>query len=208
MALSPVNPFKPQKIAGNIGIFVIPQDETHNADSTEATADLSTIDEEEWVKHNIANCKSTQYTQDTEDDEEDSYDAINHVRVKKSNTTITARRYEFELERYSMLFEAVLHGVADPLSDATIAKMSAGEKLPIYQSNDPNIPVGVKLEMWDKGNHKMWTKFFYADMKADGELSIEGKILRPKLTMEVSASKFNQHISEQAFTGQTGSKDS
>lgn len=206
MALSTVNPFKPVKVAGSLAIWLVPQSDTLNPESAEETADLSTVEDAEW--RNIANCKSTTYTQETEDDEEDNFDAVTKTRIRKSNTTITGRTYEFELERYSLFFEALMNGVKDPLSEATATALGAGQKVQIFASNEPNVPVGVKLEMYDKSGNLQWTKYFYADVKADGEMTFDGKILRPKLTAEVTSSVWNKQENTQQFTGQTGEPDS
>lgn len=193
--------FYPQRVAVGVAIYIIPQSAVLFPESTEESADLSKVEPSLWK--NIAASKSMKLTQDTEDDEENYFDSFTHTWVKRANTSITGRKFEFELEKYSMLFEAVYKGVANPLSEETMAKMGAGESLPIFRSNDPYIPVGVKIEQWDKRENKLTTMFFYGDIKADGELSMDGKILRPKLTLEVSASVWNTQENTAAFTGQT-----
>lgn len=201
MALSPVNPWKPIKIKANSTLYVIPQDSTYYPENSAEAADLSQVEETKWK--NVAAIKTLSYNQETEDDEEEYFDAATHTRVKNKNTSINARTYEAELERHTLVYEAIMHGVANPLSDDTIEKMSAGEKLPVFQSNDPNIPVGVKMELWDGNQNKYLTRYFYANLKADGELSLDGKILRPKVTLEVQTSVHNTQVHTEAFTGQT-----
>ncbi len=204
MALNTTNPWVPQKISPKSAIYVIPQDGTFYPESTEATADLTKVEEGKWK--NIAAIKTVTYNQETEDDESQFFDAGTHLWVKEKNTQISGRTWEVEVERYTLFYEALLHGVADPLADETIAKMSAGEGegLPIFQSNDPNVPVGVKMEIWDGSQHKLLTRYFYAYLKASGELAQDGsKILRPKLTLELQASKWSVEKTEQIFTKQT-----
>ena len=199
--LTAVNPWKPIKIKANSTLYVIPQDGTFYPENTADEADLSKVEDANWK--NVAAIKTLNYSQETEDDEEDYFDATTHVRVKNKNTSITARSYEAELERHTLVYEDIQHGVANPLADATIAKMSAGENLPVFQSNDPNIPVGVKMELWDGSQNKYLTRYFYANLKADGELSLDGKILRPKVTLEVQPSVHNIQVNTEIFTGQT-----
>lgn len=205
MALSPVNPWKPLKIKASSTLYVIPQDGTFYPENTDEGGDLSLVEAGKWK--NVAAIKSLSYSQETEDDEEDHFDAATHTRVKNKNTIITARTYEAELERHTLVYEAIQHGVANPLSDETIEKMGEGESLPVFQSSDPNIPVGVKMELWDGNQNKYLTRYFYANLKADGEMSLDGKILRPKVTLEVQASVHNVQLNTAAFTGQTEQED-
>lgn len=192
--------YKPRKITANVSLYVIPQDGTFYPENAAEEADLSKVDDATW--HNIAACKGGTYNQATEDDPEDHHDANTHTRVKKSNTQVTARSYEFETERYSVLFEACYHGVMDPLSAETAAKLKAGQEVPIYQSNDPIVPVGVKMELWDKGK-KLLTRYFYADLIASAGQEYNGKLIRPKLTLEVSPSVWNKQGNEAQLTGET-----
>ena len=204
MSLNTTNPWIPQKISPKSALYVIPQDGTYYAESTSATADLTKVADDKWK--NIAAIKTLTYKQDTEDDESEFFDANTHLWIKEKNTQITLRTWELELERYTLFYEALFHGAANPLSDETAAKMGAGEGegLPIFQSNDPNVPVGVKLETWDGGQHKYLTRYFYAYLKADGELAQDGsKILRPKITLELQPSKWSVEKTEQIFTKQT-----
>lgn len=206
MALTATNPWLPQKIKSNATLYVIPQDGTFYPENTAAEADLTKVTDK-WK--NVAAIKSISYKQDTEDDESEYFDANTHIRVSEDNTVIKKRTYELELERYTLVYEALFHGVANPLADATIAQMSAESEtgVPIYRSTDPNVPVGVKMELWDAAQHKYLTRYFYANLKADGEQSLDGKILRPKITLEVIASTWNVEKLEQAMTGQTTAGD-
>lgn len=192
--------FKPRKITADVILYVLPQDGTYYPENTAEEADLSAVDETMW--HNIAACKGGTYNQATEEDPEDHQDAATHVRIKKSNAQVRAREYEFDLERYSVLFEACYHGVMDPLSPETAEKLKSGQKVEIYQSNDPNIPVGVRMELWSKGK-KLLTRYFYADMIASTGQEYNGKLIRPKIKFEISASKWNTQGNEAALTGET-----
>ena len=183
-----------------MALYVIPQDGTYYPENTAEEADLSTVEDAVW--HNIAGCKGGTYNQGTEDDPEDHFDANTHSRVRKSNTQITERSYEFEAERYSTLFEACYHGVVDPLSPETAEMLKAGQKVPIYQSNDPIVPVGVRMELWDKGK-KLLTRYFYGDLIASAGQEYNGKLIRPKIKIEVSASVWNTQGNEAQLTGET-----
>lgn len=198
--MATVNPWITQKIVPQSAIYVIPQDATFYPENISDEADLSKVEEMNWK--NIGAIKTVTYNQETEDDESIYYDAIAQVRVKEKNTQISGRTWEIEVEKYTLFYEALLHGAKDPLSDDTVAKMSAGcGGLPIFQSNDPNVPVGVKMEIWDLSQHKLLTRFFYAYLKASGELAQDGtKILRPKLTLELQASKWSVEKTEKIFT--------
>lgn len=198
--MATVNPWITQKIVPQSAIYVIPQDSTFYPENTSDEADLSKVEEQQWK--NIGAIKTLTYNQETEDDESIFFDAIAHQHVKEKNTQISTRTWEIEVERYTLFYEALLHGAKDPLSEETVAKMSSGcAGLPIFQSNDPNVPVGVKMEIWDLSQNKLLTRYFYAYLKASGELSHDStKILRPKLTLELQASKWSMEKTEKAFT--------
>lgn len=202
-----VNPWILQKIVPQSAIFVIPQDATFYPENTAEEADLSKVEEQTWK--NIGAIKTVTYNQETEDDESVFFDAISLQRVKEKNTQITLRTWEIEVERYTLFYEALLHGAKDLLSEETIAKMASGSEggLPIFQSNDPNVPVGVKMAIYDLSQHKLLTRYFYAYLKASGELTHDTtKILRPKLTLEQQASKWSILKTEKIFTKETESE--
>ncbi len=205
MSLSTVNPWLPKKLAANSALYVMPQTDVYYPENNSEEADLSSAPKSSWK--NIAHVKSCTYTQSTEDDAEDNYDAVTHVRIKRPNTKVTGWTYELQVERYMPVFEAMYRGVKNPLSEETLSKLSAGEKLPIHCSNNPYIPVAVKLELWDGDQNKMVTLYFYADMRADGNLSMDGKILRPTVRLEVTSSPMAMAETTTDFTGQTGVVD-
>lgn len=200
MAYTQVDAFAARKIPAAAALYIIAQDAVFNPDSTSAEADLSKVEDSAWK--NINRVKTLNYKQGTADDEEESFDAPTSTWVKKANTYITDRTYEVELERTTPLFEAMYYGVADPLGEESITAMGAGQKLEIFRSNDPYIPVGVRLEIWDKAQKKYKTQYFYADLRADAEMSYDGKIIRPKVTLEVSPSVWNMQENTENLTGQ------
>lgn len=201
MAYSQLNAFLPRKIVGNMAIYLIPQSAVYTPDSADETAALTSVPEEEW--QNVARCRTATYEVSTENDEEDSFDAVTKTRVKQENASVSQRRWTFELERYTVAYDAMYQGVANPLSPETQELLSAGGEVPIYASNNPYIPVGMKLEMYDGEQHLLKTMYMYGNVRCDGNQTFDGKILRPTLTMEVEASPHNVQKNEAAFTGQT-----
>lgn len=200
MALSQLDAFLPRKIVGNMGIWVIPQSEEYSP-SSEA-GDLTVVSDTEW--QNVARCRVATYEVTTENDEEDSFDAKTKTRVKMENAQVSARRWQLELERYTVAFDAMYQGVANPLSPETQEKLSAGAEVPvpIYASNNPYIPVGVKICMYDGEQNLLKTMYFYANARCDGNQQFDGKIIRPTLVLEVETSTHNCMTLSAAFTGQ------
>lgn len=201
MAYSQLNAFLPRKIVGNMGIWLIPQSAVYSPDSTDETAALTSVPDEEW--QNVARCRTATYEVATENDEEDSYDAITKTRVKQENASVTARKWTFELERYTVAFDAMYQGVKDPLAPETQELLSAGGSVPIYASNNPYLPVGLKLAMYDGEQNLLKTMYMYGNVRCDGNQQFDGKIIRPTLTFEVEASPHNTQKNEAAFTGQS-----
>lgn len=201
MAYSELNAFLPRKIVGNIAIYMIPQTAVYTPETAEETAALTSVPAEDW--QNVARCRTATYEVGTQNDEEDSFDALTKTRVQKENASVNSRRWTFELERYTVAFDAMYQGVKDPLATETQALLSAGGEVQIYASNNPYIPVGVKLEMYDGEQHLLKTMYMYGNARCDGNQQFDGKIIRPTLTIEVEASPHNVQINEAAFTGQT-----
>lgn len=194
-----IDAFLPQKIVGNMAIYVVAQSETLNPKNEDATADLSSIPDGEWK--NLAACKQATFKPDTEDDAEDHFDAVTKTRVKASNTQITGRSWTFQLERYAPVFEAMYQGVKNPLSDATLEAMGSGQPVEIYATNTPYLPVGMKLCMYDGNGSLLKTQYMYGDLRCDGDQTFEGKILRPQAVFEVAASAHNKAVFESALVG-------
>lgn len=201
MAYSKLNAFLPRKIVGNMAIYLIPQTAIFSPDNADETASLKSVSEEEW--QNVARCRTATYEVATENDEEDSFDAVTKTRVKMENASISARKWTFELERYTVAYDAMYQGVKDPLSPETQELLSAGGSVPIYASNNPYIPVGMKLEMYDGEQNLLKTMYTYGNVRCDGNQTFDGKIIRPTLTLEVETSPHNVMENTAAFTGQT-----
>lgn len=198
--LTQLDPWKANITPGLNAIYIMPQDDTFRPDNQDDAADLSKAPAESWK--NLANINNAKYTQETEDDTISYFDAPTSSWIENDNTFVKKRSWELEIYNYSVIFDAMMHGVANPLSEETIAKMSAGEEMEIFRSSDPNIPVGVKLEIWNRSQTKLITRYFYANLKASGDLDFDDKILHPTVNLEVQASVHNKQTYTTAFTGQ------
>ena len=201
MAYSELNAFLPRKIVGNMAIYLIPQTPVYSPDNVDETASLESVPKEDWK--NIARCKTATYEVATQNDEEDSFDAPTKTRIRQENASVTARKWTFELVRYTVAFDAMYQGVKSPLSAETLELLGAGGKVPIYASNNPYIPVGLKLVMYDGDGNELKTMFMYGNVRCDGNQTFDGKIIRPTLTFEVEASPHNVQTPTATFTGQT-----
>ena len=198
---TPLDPWKPNLTPGLNAIYILPQDATFRPDNQDEAASLINAPEEKWK--NLANINNAKYSQETEDDATAYFDAPTSSWVENDNTYVKKRAWELEIYNYSVIFDALMHGVADPLSEESIAKMNAGEEMEIFRSSDPNIPVGVRLEIWNRSQKKLITRYFYANLKASGDLDFDDKILHPTVNLEVQASVHNKQVYTTNFTGQT-----
>ena len=201
MAFTELKAFLPRKIVGNMAIYLIPQTPVFSPDNADETASLKTVAEEEW--QNIARCKTATYEVATQNDEEDSFDAATKTRIRMENASVTARKWTFELERYTVAFDAMYQGVKNPLSPETLEQLGAGGEVQIYASNNPYLPVALKLVMYDGEGNELKTMFMYGNVRCDGNQTFDGKIIRPTLTFEVEASPHNTMTTTATFTGQT-----
>lgn len=190
---------RPQKITSNIGIDLIPVDATFYAENAAEEANLATVAEEVWV--HCARGKSATFAQDVQTDEEDSYDVPTRTRVKVNNETVTGNRYEVELERTSLLFDAMAYGVENPFSEDAAAAVASGTAYRIHATNKVATPVGVRMREFD-GQKLMSTRYFYAEASVEPGKSYDGKLVRPKLKLEVMASVHNVQVNDPNYTGQ------
>ena len=195
-----LDPWKANLTPGLNAIYILPQDDTFRPDNQAEEASLTAVSADKWK--NLANINNAKYSQDTEDDAVAYFDAPTSSWIENDNTYVKKRTWELELYNYSVIFDALMHGVANPLSDESIAKMSAGEEMEIFRSSEPNIPVAVRLEIWNRSQQKLITRYFYANLKASGDLDFDDKILHPTVTLEVQPSVHNKQTYTTAFTGQ------
>lgn len=188
-----------QKITSNIGIDLIPVDGVYYAESTAESADLSKVEEEMWV--HCARGKGGTLNQTVEADEEDSYDVPTRTRVKAKNERVTGNSYEVDLERTSLLFDAMQMGVENPFSEEAAQAVASGKAYRIHATNQTAIPVGVRMREYH-GSKLMCTRWFYADASVQQGKSYDGKLVRPKLKLDVLPSVWNQQLNDPNYTGQ------
>lgn len=190
---------RPQKVALSLAIDVIPVDAVFYPENNAEEADLSKVEETTWV--NLARCKQMQFNQDRQADEEDSYDANTLTRVKVKNETVVGNSYTADMERTSLLFDAMSYGVPNPFSEEAADLVASGKPFRIHATNKTSVPVGVRMREYD-GNRLMCTRWFYADASAEAGKTFDGKIVRPKLKLDVQASVWNMAQNDPNYTGQ------
>lgn len=203
--LTAIDVWKPNITPGLNALYICPQDDTFRPDNQDEGASLIDLPAEMWK--NLANINNAKYSQDTEDDPIAYFDAPTSSWIEQDNTYVKKRTWELEIYNYSPIFDALMHGVANPLSEEAIAKMNAGEEMEIFRSSEPNIPVAVRLEIWNRSKQKLITRYFYANLKASGDLDFDDKILHPTVTLEVQPSVHNKQTYTTAFTGQKEVED-
>lgn len=191
----------PRKVVGNVAVDIIPQDETYYPTATGDTADLSAVEDATWS--NLANVATASYETETETDPENSFDANTLSRVKEDNVSIIGNRWTFSLERYTVLYDALVHGVRDPFSSATQTALEAGTPVQAYASNKATLPVGMRVRVYDNGGNLLKTHYMYGNLRCDGSQEYSGKLIRPQVVFEVTASTHNSITLGAALT--TGS---
>lgn len=187
------------KITGDITLQAIPCDETFRHDNTEEAASLKDAPEEKWLRL-FPNIIEGSMSQQTEDDPENHFDDLTLTRVQRQNTTVIGRTYALSLESTNARIEAMIAGVPNPLT----ADLSNGVEVPLFTNNDPYIDAGFRLRVYDKRKGLIQTAYFYGSIRADGEKQYNGKLQRPQLTLEVSASVHNKTIFTEVVAGSAG----
>lgn len=188
--------FDALKITGDIAIQMMPVNEIFRHDNTDEAASLTKAADELWVRGFPAIVEAT-YSQQTEDDPENHFDDLALTRVQKQNTTVIGRTYTLQLERTNAVIEAMIAGVRDPLN----ADLTEGVEVDVFANNDPYIDAAFKLSVYDKRVGLLQTIYFYGSVRADGEKQYNGKLQRPQLTIEVSASVHNKTVFTKAVSG-------
>ena len=187
------------KITGDITLQAIPCDETFRYDNTDEGASLKDAPEEKWLRL-FPNIIEGSMSQQTEDDPENHFDDLTLTRVQRQNTTVIGRTYALSLESTNARIEAMIAGVPNPLT----ADLSNGVEVPLFTNNDPYIDAGFRLRVYDKRKGLIQTAYFYGSIRADGEKQYNGKLQRPQLTLEVSASVHNKTIFTEVVAGSAG----
>lgn len=187
------------KITGDITLQAIPCDETFRHDNTDEGASLKDAPEEKWLRL-FPNIIEGSMSQQTEDDPENHFDDLTLTRVQRQNTTVIGRTYALSLESTNARIEAMIAGVPNPLT----ADLSNGVEVPLFTNNDPYIDAGFRLRVYDKRKGLIQTAYFYGSIRADGEKAYNGKLQRPQLTLEVSASVHNKTIFTEVVAGSAG----
>lgn len=185
--------FEALKITGDITLRMIPCDETYRHDNTDAAASLKDAPEDKWVR-GLPDVIEATFSQQTEDDPENHFDDLALTRVQRQNTTVTGRTYSLSLESTNARIEAIIAGVPNALT----ADLSAGVEVDAFANNNPYIDAGFCLKAYDKKRGLIQTTYFYGSVRADGEKNYNGKLQRPRLTIEVQASVHNKTIFTEA----------
>ena len=181
------------------GLYVCEQTATRNPENGEDTGKLSNLADGTWKL--MANVNTYQLSPEIQNDEKEFQDEGNsNVRVKINDATITRRTLEFNVVNYTPLFDAIVNGVKNPMS----TDYGAEQEVPIFENSDPYVPLCFKLIKRKKGV-ELQTQYFYGRLMVGDAVSYDGKIIEPKITIEVQTAKggHNVAINTAAFTGQT-----
>lgn len=194
--------YRPIKTVYNVALWVAPWTEEYNPDNVEDTGSLITraTSSPGDFKH-LARCKSSRTTVNTETDPEDAYDGLALKRIRNENPKVTTRGQTYEMERQTVLYAAMFNGVANPMSDETIAALEAGTGVQIGGTSNPKVEVCLKEETYDDEQHLLYTRYQYGYIITTGEQVSDGKLSRPTLTFEEEASIHNKIVFSPFYMG-------
>lgn len=197
MAYSTFDRLHTNKIGINSALYICDWTSTRRPDNTEDTGKLNVSTITDWKL--LANVNTFQLQPETENDEVEYFDALTNTRTKEQNPAIIRRNMQISLVNYTPLFDAILKGVPNAMSE----DYGAGEEVPAFANNDPQIPVCVKMEQRGKGGELYQTLYFYGKIIVTDSVEYNGKIVQPQVNIEVQTSVHNVLVNEAAFTGQT-----
>lgn len=199
---TPLNPYAPNEIGVNGGLYVCEQTAARAPRGAAATSTLSNLPdfgETDSPWQNLANVTDFKIAPEIENDETDFWDEVVKVRVKKQNPTIIRRALSFTFTNYTPIFDAILKGVKNP----TAGGYGAGQKVKCFANNNPEIPLCFMLKQYDKGGKPLQTLWFYGKILVTETVEYNNKIIKQPITIEVETSEYNELENTENFTGQT-----
>lgn len=196
---SSIDIYRAIKTPVNIGLDIAPRTDEYKPENAETSGSLISRIESEWK--NLAMCKQATTEVATESDPEDSFDAIALKRVRVENPKVTTRTTTYEMERQTVLYAAIYNGVANPMSDETLAALESGEGVQLGGTTDPKVPVCARERAYDDKQHLLWTRYMYGYLINAGSQTYDGKISRPQLQLEEESSIHNQIVFSRYYLG-------
>ena len=203
MPYSAIDLYATNTVKVNATVHIAALTDTIRPDNTETTGSLIALEEENWQK--LARVNTFKITPETEDDEVEYFDQDTLSRVKDPQTSILRRTIEMSVVNYPVLFDAIVKGVPNPLSAEAQAQLSAEseEGAPLFRSNDPYVPVAMRITLYNATQQKLQTMYCYAKIKATGETEYNGKTQQPTIEAEIQPSVNNRLVNEVNYTKQT-----
>lgn len=199
--MATIDIFRPIKTPVNIGLDIAPRTEVYDPFNSEESGSLIGRADSDWK--NLAMCKSATTEVATESDPEDAFDAVALKRVKNENPVVTTRTTTYEMERQTVLYAAIYNGVANPMSDETLAALESGEGVQMGGSTDPKVAVCMRERAYDNSQNPLWTRYFYGYLINTGSQTYDGKISRPQLQVEEESSIHNKIVFSSYYLGTT-----
>lgn len=195
----PIDIYRGIKTPVNIGLDIAVRTEDYRPDNAEESGSLIARSEGDWK--NLAMCKTATTEVATESDPEDAFDAVALKRVKNENPTVTTRTTSYDMERQTVLYAAIYNGVANPMSEETLAALEAGTGVQLGGSTDPKVAVCMRERAYDNSQNLLWTRYLYGFLINTGSQTYDGKISRPQLQVEEESSIHNVIVFSPFFLG-------
>lgn len=188
-----------KNVAGyNVGIYVCEQTSTRNPDNTADTGKLTALTDGTWKL--LANANTLTKSKDVENDEKEYFDeGGTNARVKLNDAVVTSANYEFSVVNYTPLFDAIISGVANPFS----TDYGAGKEVNLYANSSPYVELCLKVVYKNKKGVLCKTEYFYGKLSSTDSIEYNGKIIEPKINVEVQPSTHNVFVNTMEITGQT-----
>lgn len=189
---------KEQILKLNATVEIVEQSTTLAPNS--ANGDLTAESVTGWQV--LANVATFSVTPETENDEVEYFSPYSLSRVKEPNTTISRRTMEFQVVNYPPLLDLLAKG--GRLADAEHAAGGDSEGFALFANNDPKIPVGLRVKVYNGSGTHLYTMWMYAQIMTTSATEYNGKIIQPTIQVEVQPSRWNKQKNEAAFSPAAG----
>jgi hypothetical protein len=165
--------------AGNV-VQVCPFDTTLTDGSTASITNKPTKDDTAWQL--AGQCIDYQINAETEDDEITAFDEATLSWHKDKNTQVTARSIEMTMDSLNEVVWQILYGVDAPLV--------AGQTVTPFTRLSAGIKCWLRMTKYDANVGKLLILECAGELKVDPQQETN-KILRPKLTLDITQTKLN-----------------
>lgn len=185
---------KEQILKLNAKVEIVEQ--TSTLSPTSSSGDLTASTVTGWQV--LANVATFSVTPETENDEVEYFSPHSLARVKEPNTTVSRTTMEFQVVNYPPLLDMLAKG--GRLSDSEHAAGGDSDGFALFANNDPKIPVGLRVSVYNGSGTLLYTMWFYGNIMTTSATEYNGKIIQPTIQVEVQPSQWNKQKNETSFS--------